>query len=87
MYPQHSLNLHLCLCRRIAAAKLARKLHKKGSCASSDRPSNFRDKTNVSVEAGVRAKLFSYKKAFITNTRPFFIHIFIIFFNKFLNYI
>ena len=42
---------------------------------------------NVSVEAGVRAKLFSYKKAFITNTRPFFIHIFIIFFNKFLNYI
>jgi len=39
-------------------AKLARKLHKKGSCVSSDRPSNFRDKTNVSVEAGVMAKLF-----------------------------
>ena len=33
-------------------AKLARKLHKKGSAG--DRPSNFRDKTNVSVEAGVR---------------------------------
>ena len=39
---------------RIATAKLARKLYKKGSCNSSDRPSNFRDKTNVSVEAGVR---------------------------------
>ena len=39
---------------RIAAAKLAQKLHKKGSCANSDRPSNFCDKTNVSVEAGVR---------------------------------
>jgi len=38
---------------RIAAAKLARKLHKKG--AAGDRPpSNFRDKTNVSVEASVR---------------------------------
>jgi len=38
---------------RIAAAKLVRKLHKKG--AAGDRPpNNFRDKTNVSVEASVR---------------------------------
>ena len=47
---QHPLNLHLCLCRSEAAAKLARKLHKKGSCASSDRSSNFRDKTNVRLK-------------------------------------
>ena len=37
-------------------AKLARKLHKKG--ARGDHPSNFRDKTNVSVEAGVRSYLY-----------------------------
>ena len=36
------------LLTRIAAAKLARKLHKKG--AAGDRPSNFRDKTNVRLK-------------------------------------
>ena len=42
---QHSLNLHLRLCRRIAAAKLARKLRCRIGTLS-----NFRDKTNVRLK-------------------------------------
>ena len=47
---QHSLNLHLCLCRCIAAAKLARKLHKRGAARAATASSNFRDKTNVRLK-------------------------------------
>ena len=49
----------ICICGFADAkrkAKLARKLHQKG--AVGDRPSNFRDKTNVNVEAGVRRLLY-----------------------------
>ena len=69
----HRSNCRLtCICgfaEAYSKAKLARKLHKKG--AAGDRPpSNFRDKTNVSVEASVRFYLFyqivftSYKGIF-----------------------
>jgi len=42
-----------------AVAKLAQKLHKKGSCDSSDRPSNFRDKTNVRLKRVLGAIYFT----------------------------
>ena len=47
---QLTLNLHLCLCRRAKRRQSWREsCIKKG--AAGDRPSNFRDKANVSVEA------------------------------------
>ena len=45
---------------RIAAAKLARKLHKRGAARAATASSNFRDNTNVSVEAVLDTLFYLY---------------------------
>ena len=61
---RHLSNIRLtCICAFADAhsgSKVGAKVALKGSCSSSDRPSNFRDKTNVSVEAVLDTLFYLY---------------------------
>ena len=61
---RHLSNTRLtCICvfaEACSEAKLARKLHKKGAARAATASSNFRDKTNVSVEAVLDTLFYLY---------------------------